>query len=76
MFTAAAKSLVKQVTAEDLKTGCLFPSLTRIREVSANIALAVAKVVFNRSLTAMPEPADLYRHIKSAMYEPKFQQYV
>ncbi len=76
MFTAAAKTLVKQVTAEDLKTGCLFPSLTRIREVSANIALAVAKVVFAHSLTVMPEPADLYGHIKSTMYEPAFQPYI
>lgn len=76
MFTAAAKALVKQVTAEDLKTGCLFPSLTRIREVSANIALAVAKIVFARSLTAMPEPADLYGHIKSTMYKPTFQPYM
>ena len=76
MFTAAAKSLVEQVTAEDLKKGCLFPSLTRIREVSANIALAVAKVVFKRNLTTMMEPTDLAGHIKSIMYEPDFQQYL
>ncbi|MGB5218323.1 MAG: NAD-dependent malic enzyme, partial [Smithella sp.] len=76
MFTVAAKSLVKQVTAEDLKTGCLFPSLTRIREVSANIALAVAEVVFDRGLTQMLKPADLNGHIKSVMYDPTFKEYV
>ena len=76
MFTAAAKSLVKQVTADDLKTGCLFPSLKRIREVSANIALAVAEIVFDRGLTKMPKPADLTSHVKLSMYEPTFKEYI
>jgi len=76
MFTAAAKSLDEQVTVEDLKIGRIFPSLSRIREVSSNIALAVAKIVFKRGLTTMPEPADLLGHIKSTMYDPAFQEYV
>jgi malate dehydrogenase (oxaloacetate-decarboxylating)(NADP+) len=76
MFTAAAKSLVQQVTADDLKIGRIYPSLKHIREVSANIAVAVAKVVFARGLTQMPEPADLPGHIKSTMYEPNFQEYI
>jgi len=76
MFTTAAKSLVGQVTAEDLKTGCLFPSLNRIREVSANIALAVAKFAFTRGLTSIAEPADLSGHIRSIMYEPDFHSYI
>jgi malate dehydrogenase (oxaloacetate-decarboxylating)(NADP+) len=76
MFTAAAKSLNDQVSAEDLKIGRIFPSLSRIREVSVNIAVAVAKVVFNRDLTNRPLPADLPGHIKSTMYEPDFHQYV
>ena len=76
MFTAAAKSLVQQVTADDLKKGRIFPSLKRIREVSAYIALAVANIVFARGLTRMSTPADLPGHIKSTMYEPAFHQYV
>jgi malate dehydrogenase (oxaloacetate-decarboxylating)(NADP+) len=76
MFTAAAKSLTNQVTVDDLKIGCIFPSLSHIREVSANIAVAVAKVVFNQGLTKMSPPADLPGHIKSTMYEPAFHQYV
>ena len=76
MFTAAAKSLDEQVTMEDLKLGRIFPSLSRIREVSSNIALAVAKIVFERGLTSMPEPADLLDHIKSTMYDPAFDEYV
>ena len=46
MFTAAAKSLNDQVTAEDLKIGRIYPSLSRIREVSANIAASCGKSRF------------------------------
>lgn len=76
MFTAAAKSLNDQVTTDDLKIGRLYPSLTRIREVSAKIAEAVAKVVYNRELTKSTQPPDLPDHIKSIMYEPDFSHYV
>jgi malate dehydrogenase (oxaloacetate-decarboxylating)(NADP+) len=76
MFTAAARSLNDQVTMDDLKIGRIYPSLAHIREVSANIALAVATIVFARGLTAMPKPADLLSHIKSIMYDPAYKEYV
>jgi len=76
MFTAAAKSLVEQVTAEDLKIGRIYPSLDRIRDVSSKIALEVAKIVFERKLTSMPQPPDLLGHIKSKMYDPAFEEYI
>jgi len=76
MFTAAAKSLTKQVSADDLKIGRIFPSLSKIREVSANIAEAVAKVVFNQGLTQMTPPTDLEGHIRSIMYQPNFESYI
>ena len=76
MFTAAAKSLTDQVTEKDLKIGRIYPSLSLIREVSANIALAVAKIVLNQGLTKTPLPADLPGHIRSTMYEPTFNEYI
>ncbi len=75
MFAAAAKALDEQVLAEDFKLGRIYPSLSRIREVSLNIALAVAKIAFLRGLTALPEPADLLGHIKSQMYALTSQEY-
>jgi malate dehydrogenase (oxaloacetate-decarboxylating)(NADP+) len=75
MFSAAAKCLDEQVSREDFEKGRIFPSLTRIRDVSANIALAVAKVVFARKLTPMREPANLPGYIKSKMYDPVYQPY-
>ena len=70
MFAAAAKTLDEQVSKDDFELGRVYPSLSRISEVSVNIALAVAEVVFNRKLTAMTKPADLLSYIKAKMYDP------
>ena len=75
MFAAAAKCLDEQVSKEDFELGRIFPSLSRIREVSLAIALAVTKVVFARKLSVMAEPADLPGFIKSKMYDPAYLQY-
>ena len=76
MFTAAAKSLNHQVTTDDLKIGRIYPPLSRIRDVSANIAVAVAKVVFDKGLTKMTKPDDVLGHIQSCMFEPTFEEYI
>ena len=75
MFAAAAKALDVQVSDEDFQLGRIYPSLSRIREVSLNIALAVARVAYVRGLTALPEPADLIGHIKTKMYDPTYREY-
>ncbi len=76
MFFVAAKTLAAAVSADDLAQGSLFPSLTKIREVSAAIALAVAEVAYQRDLAARPRPDDLLAFIKAQMYEPQYQSYV
>ena len=75
MFATAAKCVDEKVSKEDFEQGRIFPSLSRIREVSLHIAIAVAKVVFTRKLTAMEEPSDLPGFIKSKMYDPVYQPY-
>ena len=50
MFMAAARTLAELVTDADLQQGSLYPALPRIREVSAHIAAAVAKVAYKRGL--------------------------
>ncbi|MDD4241657.1 MAG: NAD-dependent malic enzyme [Smithellaceae bacterium] len=72
MFSAAAESLDEQVSKEDFEKGRIFPSLGRIRDVSAAIALAVAKVAFARKLTKMKEPVNLPGYIKARMYDPAY----
>ena len=72
MFSAAAEALAGQVTAEDLAQGSIYPSLTRIREVSAYIAAAVAKVAFERDLARAPRPRNLLAWVKAQMYDPRY----
>ena len=72
MFMAAAKALAMEVTEEDLGLGRVYPPLTKIREVSAKIAVAVAEVAFDEGLTDMARPADLLAFIKEQMYQPDY----
>jgi len=75
MFFVAAKALAQQVTDADLALGRIYPSLSRIREVSAQIATAVAEVAYARDLTPAPRPADLSAYVRSLMYQPVYAEY-
>jgi malate dehydrogenase (oxaloacetate-decarboxylating)(NADP+) len=75
MFLAAADTLAQLVSDADLARGSLYPSLSRMREVSAAIATSVADLVFERGLAGVPKPADTAAFIRSAMYEPTYPSY-
>jgi malate dehydrogenase (oxaloacetate-decarboxylating)(NADP+) len=75
MFFTAAQTLARQVSADDLAQGRVFPPLDRIREVSAAIAARVAEVAYQRDLATKPRPEDMPAYIKSLMYEPQYQSY-
>jgi malate dehydrogenase (oxaloacetate-decarboxylating)(NADP+) len=72
MFMAAAHTLAYLVTPDDIGQGSLYPSLPRIREVSAHIAAAVAEVAYKRGLATAPKPNDLMSFIESQMYNPHY----
>lgn len=72
MFMAAARTLAGLVTDDDLKQGSLYPALPRIREVSVQIAAAVARVAYRRSLAAQQKPKNLLAHIKGQVYEARY----
>ena len=72
MFMAAARTLAKLVTDADLKQGSLYPALPRIREVSAHIGAAVAKVAYQRGLASGRAPKNILAHVKSQVYEPRY----
>src|SRR3990172_1023658 len=74
MFFVAAKTLADLVTEDDLGEGRIYPSLTRIRDVSAAIATAVANLAFQRGLTTMSRPVNLAAHVKAQMYEPTYKE--
>ncbi len=72
MFMAAARKLAQLVTEDDLKQGSLYPALPRIREVSAHIAAAVAKVAYKRGLAKGKPAKNLMALVKSQMYDPRY----
>ena len=76
MFSDAAKALALQVLPSDLEMGRIYPSLTRIQEVSAGIAVAVAESAFKHNLAQIERPADLMALVKATMWQPNYVNYV
>jgi malate dehydrogenase (oxaloacetate-decarboxylating)(NADP+) len=66
----ASKALAEQVTDKELNEGCLYPPLSKIRQVSAHIAVAVAKNAHSTGVATEPMPVDMLAHVKSLMYDP------
>ena len=76
MFLAAAKALAMQVTEEDLALGRVYPPLTKIRDVSAFIAAAVAQIAYDEGLATEPRPYNLLAFVKEKMYQPDYLSFV
>jgi len=75
MFMASARALAAQVTQADLDDGSLYPPLRTIRNVSVNIAAAVAGVAYDQGLARIAKPDDLHAFIKSQMWDPAYPLY-
>lgn len=73
MFLAAAEALAGAVTEEELQQGLVYPALTRIREVSLSIAVAVADTAYQQGLAQAPRPDCLVSAIQAEMYEPEYR---
>lgn len=74
VFLSAAEALSKIVSEDDLENGSLFPSLTKIREVSQSIAAAVAEQCFTAGVAGVPKLDDLSKAIQEAMYKPVYDR--
>jgi malate dehydrogenase (oxaloacetate-decarboxylating)(NADP+) len=72
MFMTAAHTLAHLVTETDLEQGSLYPSLPRIREVSAHIAAEIAQVAYKHGLATGEAPVDELAHVQSHMYDPRY----
>lgn len=72
MFLAAAEVLASIVTPQEIHNGSIYPALTRVREVSHAIAVAVCRVAAQEGLAELRLPEDLNSYIKSLMYEPNY----
>jgi malate dehydrogenase (oxaloacetate-decarboxylating)(NADP+) len=75
MIETAADSLASQIDEASLEQGLIYPPLAHIREVSAKIAVAVARRAYDQGLASVPEPDDLEAYVRSQVYEPVYASY-
>lgn len=75
MFLAAATTLASLVRPDDLWEGRVYPPLDTIREVSLQIATAVAKVAHDSGIARVRRPRNIMADIRRRMFQPKYRQY-
>ncbi len=75
MFLIAAQTLAGLVGPDDLAVGRVYPSLTKVREVSLRIAAAVAETAYRTGLAGRPRPTDVVEDIRSRMFQPVYREY-
>ncbi|KAG7398953.1 Malic enzyme [Phytophthora boehmeriae] len=66
----AAKTLASLTTPADLETGCVYPPLSTIRDVSLKIAEAVAEYGYEQGFATVPKPVNLTQYLSEFMYSP------
>jgi malate dehydrogenase (oxaloacetate-decarboxylating)(NADP+) len=76
MFLAAARTLAAKVEESDLAIGRIFPALSRIRDISLAIGVAVAEVAFAEGLAGIARPVDLRAVVESKMWRPEYEDYL
>lgn len=76
MFTAAAQALARLVDERDLAEGALLPPVTKLREVSRAVAVAVVREARATGLARRPlEDAEVERAVDEAMWFPEYPEY-
>jgi malate dehydrogenase (oxaloacetate-decarboxylating)(NADP+) len=76
MFLVAAETLADRVSRADYESGRLYPPLDTIRQISSDIAAAVAELAFDKGLARVERPDNITEFIRSQMFEPHYPEYV
>ena len=76
MFVAAARALAEFSPAMIDPTASLYPALEGVRNLSRNVALAVAKEAVRSGLAESVSESDLERRIDGKIWTPRYARYV
>jgi len=77
IFLEAAETLAGMVTKEHLAEGRLYPPLTQVKEISVQIAIAVAKYCYKHDMAAFyPEPEDKEQFVRDQLYDHSYQDFL
>jgi malate dehydrogenase (oxaloacetate-decarboxylating)(NADP+) len=72
MFLAASRIIAARVREDELSEGRLYPCLSRIREVSLEIAAAVGEIAYDAGLTQLPRPTSMVDYVRDRMFVPEY----
>jgi len=72
MFAVAAETLAEMVEQEDLDKGLLYPGLTKLRDISRAIAIAVGEEAMEENIAPKLSRAELEKRIDDAMWFPDY----
>jgi malate dehydrogenase (oxaloacetate-decarboxylating)(NADP+) len=75
MFLAAAEALAAATSQAELDQGAIYPAISRMPEVSLEVAEAVARTGYREGLAGVPEPTDLRAYLRAARYAPDYPTY-
>jgi len=73
-FTAAAEALAAALTDEERASGLLFPAISRLREVTREVAVAVARQAANDEHGA--DAPELAGRVAAAMWSPDYPELI
>ena len=70
-FLCAARALAAVVPEDDVRKGAIYPSVSDIREISRNVAVAVAQHAYEIGIAKLyPKPGDMNAFISERMWYP------
>ncbi len=75
MLTAASMALLHAVNDEDLERGSVYPSMSQLRDVTVDVATAVAREAIEAGVASSPE-GPLEDAVRQAMWTPEYYRYV
>jgi malic enzyme len=72
MFTAAAHALAESVLESDLEEGALYPRTPRLREVTIDVAIAVARAAARDGAAPAHDETELRSRIAALQWTPEY----
>ncbi|KAL3986415.1 NADP-dependent malic enzyme [Acanthocheilonema viteae] len=77
IFLIAARKVASSVTERDISFGRIYPSLRRIREISAAIALEIGQYSYKHGIAGLyPEPENMKKYIQSQIYSIHYDELI
>ena len=77
MFTAAAVRLAELVPAERIARNCVYPAISALREISREVALAVARTAVDQGLARDAAAAgDFAAAVERKIWQPRYPRLV